>query len=194
MTHRLFLLALAVCIPAASSAAHAQDDKDDKSCSKAARIIAKGHPEHKEEWAYAVIGRCPGGAGVLAAAWSPLPSDSSTFANLISGSADLADRRILDAALGAFADAALPPTRRRDILNVIIFEYAPDRVVSDGLWNDPEHGILASRMDFYQQPGEQPLTAADRQRILDSLRAASTNDPDLHMRRVLARIVHDLTT
>ena len=41
---------------------------DGHTCDKAAKILTRGKPQQKEEWAYATISRCAGAAAYLATA------------------------------------------------------------------------------------------------------------------------------
>ncbi len=189
MKSTLLLVALVLGLGAT---AHAQTDDSDKSCGRAEKILAKGHPEQKEAWAYSVIIRCSGGGATLATLWNPPPADSAGLAQLASASADLADRRVLDAALLAFSTTTLSQPTRRAAMVVSLAQYAPDLSISTSTWSDPEHAILASRSDYFQRPGDVPLVPADRDRIRAAFAVAAQTDPDPQIRRVAIRLVHDL--
>ena len=199
LTRAAILAACGLVLLAGSAAAQGGDDKgkgddrdQEKTCKKAARIIAKGHVEQDERWAYALIVGCPDGAASLASAWASSPSDSNALHDLADRSRELADRRIVDAMLIVVRNSQLTQGVRRIAINVLLGEYHPTIWVSRATWERPETVGLAHGADYYQIPGEQPVTAADRQRIVEAFREMSVSDPDPQIRRVAKRIFTDL--
>ena len=198
-TRAAILAACGLVLLAGSAAAQGGDDKgkgddrdQEKTCKKAARIIAKGHVEQDERWAYAFIVECPGGAPALAGAWTSPPSNADALHALAARSRELADRRIVDAMLIAVRNTQLSQGVRRIAIDVLLAQYHPSIVAGGVTWEYPETAGLASRSDYYQVPGEQPVTPADRQRIVEVFREMSVSDPDPQIRRVAKRIFTDL--
>ncbi len=184
------MIALALLMTlSAPSVARAQEEM---TCDKAARILAKGHPEKKEPWAFSVMMKCSGGAAALASLWTPPPADSTELDALVAASLRLADQRLLDSAVAAFRNTALPLATRRVLVNVILGEYQPGLSVSDVMWSEPEKWILSRRFDVTQHVGEFPIGDADRARIRALFTATATTDPDPLVRRVAARVAATL--
>jgi len=175
----------------------AQDDRgddnpQDHTCDKAARILAKGHPAKKEQWALGLMVKCAGGAAALAGLWSPLPTDSTALFALASSSRSVGDVRVLNAALAVVQNASISQATRRVAINVVLAEYAPAISLGNANWADPEHTSLGLLSDVYQRAGEQPVTAADRQRVVAAFVALSTAEPNPLLRRVAAMIAREL--
>ncbi len=136
--------------------------------------------------------KCGDGAAALASAWSPVPTDSMELFYLAAASRDVADVRVLNAALAAVQNASLPQSTRHIAINVVLSQYAPSvSVSSQEDWTD--YGTLGTSQDFYQRNGEQPITAPDRQRIVDTFRTLSKTDPDPKIRRGAAYIARELS-
>ena len=193
----VILAACGLVFLAGSAAAQGGDDKhkdkgDDRNqemtCKKAARIISKGHVEQEERWAYAFIVGCPGGAASLASAWTSWPSDAEELHALAARSREVADRRIVDAMLVAVRNTQRSQGDRRIAINVLLAQYDPTVTAGNPTWEDPEHTWISGVFHQYQVPGEQPVTAADRQRILEAFQEMSVSDPDPLVRRVAKRI------
>jgi hypothetical protein len=192
------LLLAAVSLMAVAGRAIAQDDPNDDNpqdhtCDKAAKIWAKGHPAKKDLWAIRVTAKCAGGAATLARAWSPVPTDSTELFDLAAASRHVADGRVMNAALAVMQSASLPQATRRIAINVVLAQYGPMIAVGNAQWADPEHASLALVSDYDQIAGEQPVTAADRQRVVSASLALSTTDPDPQVRRVTAMIARELS-
>lgn len=169
------------------------DDPSDHSCDKAAKIVAKGHPEKKDQWALQTLVSCAGGAAALATDWSPAPTDDTELLVLAASSGQLADERVLNVVLSAVQNSALPQSTRRIAMNVVLAQYSPTIVVSDLDWADPAPSSLRRNMDYYQIVGEQPITTTDRQRVVATFQAMSSTDPDPQVRRVAAMIARELS-
>jgi|BarGraNGADG00212_1021973.scaffolds.fasta_scaffold18033_2 hypothetical protein len=170
------------------------DNPQDHTCDKAAKILAKGHPAKKELWALGVMVKCAGGAAALAGAWSPVPTDSTELFVLADASRDVADVRVLNAALAAVQNASVPQTTRHIAIDVVLAQYGPMISLGAQNWTDDTgRWTLAMSQDYYQVTGEQPVTAADRQRIVAAFRTLSTTDPDPKIRRVAALVAQELS-
>jgi hypothetical protein len=189
----LKLAVLSVALLASSVGAQEENEPSQAEvCAAAAKVIAHATDPRLRSAAYAIMVRCPNSAASLASVWVRPPGDSASLAQLARESADLSDRRILDATLPVVQNAALPESTRRAALDVVLAQYAPSLAIGGGTWADPEHTSLAGRSDYYQVPGEQPIAAVDRQRIIDTFRQMSTTAADVQWRRIATRIVHDL--
>jgi hypothetical protein len=176
-----------------SAPAGAQEDRSQVDvCTAAAKVAAEARDPRVVSAAYAVLARCPNGSATLASAWAAPPADAAALAQLTHRSVEVADRRILDASLGALQNTAASAAVRRAALDVVLSQHSPSVVVSRSTWEDPEHTSLASQSDYYQVPGEQPITAADRERIVAAFRLMKESDPDPQLRKMAARIVADL--
>jgi len=159
---------------------------DDHSCDKAAKILARGKPQRKENWAYSTIAGCAEGAGYVATAWGDPPADSVSLWNLVWGSGRVRDRRIVGAVAATVMDASLPHTVRISALSVLLTQY--DRVSAVMSQWDPEKGAVGRALDVYMIDGEQPVGAADRQLIASTILQLSNTDADPWMQS-LAKIV-----
>ena len=195
-TTRAALAALGLLMLAGTAGvAGAQEDRSSKDiCTAAARVAVAAHDARVVTSAYGVLARCPNGSATLATVWASPPTDGDALAQLAHRSVEVADRRILDASLAALQNTAASAAARRAALDVVLSQYNPEVVVSNSTWEDPEHTSLGRRNDYYQVAGEQPITAADRDRIVAAFRAMKDTDPDTQLRRIAARIVMDLGT
>lgn len=174
-----------------SSPVCAQDDdkeKDDaeRTCAKAEKILKKGHPAKKEEWALFRIVTCGLGAASLAGAWAAPPSDTAQLKALELASMRVSDRRVLDATLRALENTSSVPAIRRAAMRVVFSQYAPAGVIGDEAWDLPAFGGLGYANHVFQRVGEMPITAEDRARILTAFRSTATVDPDPPVRKVAA--------
>ena len=159
---------------------------DDHSCDKAAKILARGKPQKKEEWAYSTISRCAGGAANLATAWGDPPSDSVALWHLLAGSWEIRDRRIVSAVAVTVANASLPHAVRFAAVRILLAQYdRTSRVRAD--W-DPEEGAVGTASDVYMTDGEQPVGAADRLLIASTILRMSNSDADPWM-QALAKVI-----
>ena len=191
MTPRARLLPCALLMLAAwPELAVAQADSATQ-CGRARQILSERRIEPEDGPALAIIYQCAGAGGALAAAWSHPPADSSMLAWLVASSARVADRRILDATL-SLVQTGPSVTQRRAALEVVLAQFDPSFTVSQYMWVVPDSMSLPRESDYYQRPGEQPPTASDRQRIVDTFRQLSTADPDPSWRGVARLIVRGL--
>lgn len=159
---------------------------DDHSCDKAAKILARGKPQQKENWAYATIAGCRGGAASLATAWQDPPTDSIALWHLLAGSWRVRDRRIVSAVAATVTNGSLPHAVRFAAVNILLSQYdRTSRVISD--W-DPEKGAVGRASDLYMKDGEQPVGVVDRQLIASTILQLSHTDADPWMQS-LAKIV-----
>ena len=164
------------------------DREQERTCKKVARIIAQGHVDEDERWAYGLIVRCPGATATLASAWGSSPSDTNALHDLAARSRSVADRRIVDAILLVVRNTQLSQVVRRIAIDVLLAQYDPATSVGNATWKEPEYSGLGHASDYYQIPGEQPVTAADRQRIVEAFREMGVSDPDPQVQRVAKRI------
>lgn len=196
MKHTKRTVTLALCgIGLAGCSAWAQEaGKPDNAltCKAAEEVAAHARAPGVVRQAYTTLMRCPNAGGALAAAWANLPGDSAVLSELAIRSMYIQDRRILEATLPLVQIAGTAAAIRRHALDVVLALYCPSVAVSRSTWADPVHSSLASQSDYSQIRGEQPLTASDRQRIVDVFRQLSTTDPDLHWRQLAKRIADDL--
>lgn len=196
-TRVALLTALGLVLWARSARGQDADGKEsdaEKTCEKAAKALTKGHPEKKDLWAFSVIVKCPGAGALLAAGWSPVPIDSTELFSLSAASVSVADVRILNAILVVVQNTSVAQAARRIAIDVALSQYAPDIRVGNGGWASPdERASLGRMMDYYQVAGEQPITEADRQQIVEAFRAMGTTDPDPQIRRVATLIVRELS-
>jgi hypothetical protein len=190
-TTRATLAALGLLLLAGPAGAQEDRSRVDI-CTAAAKVAAEAHDPRVVSAAYAVLARCPNGSATLANAWAAPPADVEALSQLTHRSIEVADRRILDATLLTLQNTAASASARRAALDVVLSQHSPAVVVGRSTWEDPEHTSLAHRNDYYQVPGEQPITAADRARIVDAFRAIRDSDPDPQLRKVAARIVSSL--
>jgi hypothetical protein len=102
-------------VGAAASAACAQADKSEHSCAKAAKVVARGKPEKKDDWAWATIVGCGSAASpALRDAWARTRTSADTneledtYAQLWS----IRDAALFDAAKSIFMDADATPQSR----------------------------------------------------------------------------------
>ena len=198
MKHVKRTVTLALCgfLLAGCSARAQENGKRDKefTCKAAEEVAAHARAPEVVSQAYTTLMRCPNAGGALAAAWANLPGDSAVLSELAIRSMYIQDRRILEATLPLVQIVGTSAAIRRHALDVVLALYRPSVAVSRSTWADPLHSSLASQSDYSQIPGEQPLTAADRQRIIDVFRQLSVTDPDLHWRQLAKRIADDLPT
>ena len=193
--HRQRFVAVALLTMTSTVAAVAQDTSTTAgrlNCVSASQIVARSHHQSLLADAYSVLIRCPGAAATLAQVWNTPPSDSSTLAKLTRRSAGIADRRILAAKLPIVSNGLFNPSIRRAALEVVIAQYDPSYVISSSTWSDPEHTSVARDSDYYQKSGEEPVTAIERQAIIDGLRRMAASDSDDRLRRVATRLLNDL--
>jgi hypothetical protein len=192
-THALKLAVLSVALLASSVGAQEERKPSPAEiCAAAAKVVATAPDPRIRSAAYVILSRCPNAAASLASVWATPPVDAEALAQLRWKSASLSDRRILDATLPVVQNAGLSESTRRAALDVVLAQYAPSVAISTATWADPEHASLAVQSDYYQVPGEQPIAAADRQRIIDTFRQMGTTATDVQWRRIATRIVHDL--
>jgi len=162
----------------------------DHSCEKAAKILARGKPQHNEVWAYATISRCVGGAAYLATAWADPPSDSVALWHLVAGSWELRDRRIVSAVAATVTKTLLPRAVRFAAVNILLAQYdRTSRVMAN--W-DPEAGAVGTASDVYMTDGEQPVEAADRQLIVSTMLQMSNTDADPWMQALAKAVAVDM--
>ena len=112
---------------------------------------------------------------------------------LVAYSTRVAVRRILDASL-SLVQTGPNVAQRRAALAVVLAQFDPSLTVSQHMWVIPDSMSLPRESDYSQRPGEQPPTAADRQRIVDTFRQLSTADPDPSWRGVARLIVRELAS
>jgi len=163
---------------------------DDHSCKKAAKILTRGRPEKKEEWAYTTISGCAEGAMYLAIAWRNPPTDSVALFHLHSGSMEVRDHRIVDAVTGIVTDASLPRAVRVGVLDVLLAQY--DRVSRLMSKWDPENGAVGKASDVYMIDGEQPVGVADRELISSTVLRLSDTDADPWMKSLATIVAADM--
>jgi hypothetical protein len=163
----------------------AQKTRPTRTCAVASTLLANGSPlQPTDQWAYSFIVACPGGGAALAHAWTPPPTDSLEVAELRRGSTQLADLELLNATLAALQDVNQPMLTRRAALQVVVAQYAPQYDVSGATWNQPETAGVGIQADYYQVAGSNPVTPADRQRIISVLQSMGVSEPDLKLRAV----------
>jgi hypothetical protein len=166
-------------------------EHDEKSCEKAVKIVAKGHVEARNRWAFAMVTRCKGGGSALAAAWQRPPRDPDALTQLVHRSGNISDRRILDAAMSVLQSPTDEP-RRRAALRAVVAQYNPSYTMMSTTWDDPETSGLGRQSDYYQVPGEQPVNASDRARVVAAMRTIAASDADAKWRRLATRLASDL--
>jgi hypothetical protein len=71
-------------------------------------------------------------------------------------------------------------------------KYNPSVDIMSGNWDNPENTLLARVSDYYQVPGEQPITAADRQQVVELFQQLSATASTQQWRRVAALVARDL--
>jgi hypothetical protein len=162
-----------------------------ESCKEARKILVGRRVNTAERWVFAHITTCPGASEVLAAAWAHPPTKADLLRDLVGRSGGIADRRILNAALTAMQAAPLE-AQRRAALSVVLTQYNPSVAMTTWIWDNPENTILANVSDYYQVPGEHPITAADRQQVVDLFQQLSTTASTQQWRRVAALVARDL--
>lgn len=148
-------------------------------CRLAAQVLEAGEPATKYDWALDAIGWCHDqGGAALAAAWASPPTDRRRLGRLVHETERLADRRTADALI-RIAQSGAQPRRTRFAALAVLANYVdstvfvrPERLVS------PDGGVLSVRTHGFQQPGSEPLTTADRTRIVAAVRALGDGDPD----------------
>lgn len=189
MTIRVrFILLFAVAFVFTASA-KAQKTRPTRTCTTAAALLANGSPlQPADQWAYSFIVGCAGGGSALARAWSPPPTDTLEVAELRRGSTQLADLDLLNATLAVLQDVGRPIFTRRAALQIVVAQYSPEYDVSNTNWEQPDTAPLGMQADYYQIAGSNPITAADRQRIISILSAMGANEPDLSLRAVARAI------
>lgn len=180
----VLLSALASSLSSPVRAQVGDKDTDDQTCAKAEKILKKGHPAKKEEWAFFRMATCENGAASLADVWTLPPSDSAQLKLLMLASRRVSDQRVLDATLRALAATSSAPAIRREALRVVYSQYAPAGLISDRAWDSPDFGYLGYANHVFQRTGEMPLTAKDSTRILAAFRSTATADPDPKVRKV----------
>jgi hypothetical protein len=171
-----------------ATTAKAQDDGGDHTCDKAAKIVARGKPEKKELWAFAALVSCSGGAATVASAWNSPPADTDAFHALAAASYSVADHRILTAVLGVVRNTGISSQQRRVAINVALSQFSPSLAIPSYSWANPATAILGHQSDYHQLAGDQPVTAADRQAVVDALRSLGSSDPDPVLQQVAARV------
>jgi len=157
-------------------------------CAAAEKVISVATDPRIVSAAYIVLSGCPNSAATFASAWSTPPVDSQVLFHLVRKSSDLSDRRILDATLPVLQNAGLPEATRRAALDVVLAQFHPSFRLGNDTWLDPEHTSMGNEFDYYQAPGEQPITSADRQRIIATFHQMSISAADSQWRRVAKRI------
>lgn len=103
-----FLLA-AVLSGTAAACVGAQSDKNEHNCKKATHIVAKGNPDKKEEWAWAMVLGCGAEGGAAARdAWLTVRTvaDTSELHALYSRVWSFRDAALFEAARSTLGDAS----------------------------------------------------------------------------------------
>jgi len=173
-----------------ASFAQASGNPGDR-CRAASEVLAHENIVPADRWAFAAIVACPDAGSVLAGVWSHLPTDAGILRDLTHRSGDIADRRILDAAMSAMHSTTVD-AHRRAALNTVLKQYGPSLVMTTGNWENPESTGLGRNSDYYQVPGEQPITPGDRQRVISVFREMGRTETDIKWRRVAAMIAAEL--
>ena len=185
----------ALAVVALASHAAAQDTRrpsPQEICAAAEAVVAHARSPQLLTFAYAVVEKCPNAGATLARAWVTPPTDSIGLLRLSMTSRAISDRRLLDATLPIVQNAGAPEAQRRAALGVVLAQFASHVVMMDATWSDPEHSSLGARSDTYQTAGEQPIAAADRQRIIDTFRQMGAANGTALWGRVARRIVISL--
>lgn len=93
----------------------AQSDKDEHNCKKATQIVAKGKPDKKQEWAWAMVLGCGAEGGTAARnAWLTVRTvtDTSELEALYSRVWSFRDAALFEAARSTLGDASASPQSR----------------------------------------------------------------------------------
>jgi hypothetical protein len=182
-TYRLASLALTLMLPHFASA---QDSRADHDCTKAARIVAKGHPEKMQEVAYTTLLSCPTeSAQVFIGVISDLrtSTDTAAFKWLLLEGTEFRDGTVFEAARAVAQDAGATPEARAYSLVML------DRLLDRANYRPvllPRAGIDAAAIrtrecrsvsvtDIAQQPGATPLPS-DASARLHALASRLAND------------------
>jgi hypothetical protein len=140
---------------------------------------------------------CPdAGPRALAAKWSQPPTDPVALSSLANGSAHISDARLLRALRATVLASSNPQHVRFEALRALVGQFDPSLSIS---FRAPEPtdrsggsyvvwGILTGGGDY----GAQPVGAAGRAQVLQTLHQLQTNDPDIVMRKVAAYIAQQL--
>jgi len=194
------VLALAAGLPAAAaaqdehSAQEATDATRQANCRLATQVLSTGRPEPKYDWAREFLPLCEVSAGsTLAALWRRPTSDSASLSELYVMSAQVRDKRVLDAVMAVADDPAAGWWRRSTALRVVAayvvpgVRFKPDdiRIRSDSALRH----TLASHS--VQREGSEPFDATWLVRVRDLFQRLSSTDADPSLRHS-ARVIGDV--
>jgi hypothetical protein len=112
---------------------------------------------------------------------------------LVAASRSLADHRILVAVHAVASDGRMSQAIRRVAVDVVLGQYNPTLSLLKSAWTKPATSVLAQQEDYYHVRGEQPVTAADRQQVIQTFVSIGTTDPDPVAKKVLGRIGAELS-
>jgi hypothetical protein len=110
-----FAAIIALCIVGSGRPSAAQTETVERDCDKAAKIIEKGHPEKKEEWAYNYITRCGAeGARAVSAGMLTLRQqrDTSVLDAFMWQADNWRDATVMEAATQVATDVGASPEAR----------------------------------------------------------------------------------
>jgi hypothetical protein len=166
-------------------------------CPRNERILASGRSITEQDKtvreAYDHIRFCRDPIGALARAWSNPPTDIYTLEILQLRSAYHADQRMLALVLPIATDTSRPPLVRWAAMGTLVQLYDPCQILTYQAWSEPSRWSTALRDHCSVEPGDRPLTAADRERILALFNQMAASDPDARVRVVSKRIAFALT-
>ena len=157
------------------------------------------HPTHDEYvTAFGNLNACADrGATELARLWSAPPADPAFRGALVGATCQLSDLRITKVLEPIVVSSANPQRLRFDALAAFVGQFNPRLRVHIETPQQYRHsglqlvdwGVVTSGV----RNGTEPLDAAGKAEILQTLRHLSSNDPDPVMRSVAARLVNGLS-
>jgi hypothetical protein len=187
------ILALLLAAPVSSAAAQgeSQDVHLRNRCRQFAQYMEVGpkHP-HYEEALSGIVSCDETGGTTLVDAWrQATEADSLAVARLIYVSSRFRDRTLLDGLMAQVRDDTRPRRLRMGMLMVLVSYYAPGRILPEGATDEginPEYCTLGWRLHSESTDGQVPVTPEDRPRILQTLQALASSDPDPFLRSAAA--------
>jgi hypothetical protein len=166
-------------------------------CPRNERILASGRSisaaDQSVREAYDHIRFCRDPIGALARAWSNPPTDTFTLEILRERSAYHADQRMLALVLPIATDTSRAPLVRWAAMGTLAQLYDPCQILTIQAWSNPARRSMAIRDHCSAEPGDRPLTAADRVRILTLFGQMAATDPDARVRAVSRSVALALT-
>ena len=178
------LLAFLVALSSVNLEAQANSDsvRLRNDCRLAAQVIQTGQPAPKLEWAWQILGACPGEAGPTAAlALQRLrtATDTTDFAGVLAVGFNVRDGVLFEAALKVAGDPGASPMARVESLVVLVYQLSDslDMTYADIAKADTVSGCpLSWDMDRGRPMPGAPLPA-DARALAGAATGAIKNDP-----------------